>query len=319
MRRGAFVFAVSVLAIASMTLAWASASIGRTPSTVSNGAADARIVDRYYALVNSAIATGDTGPLSSLLSTEFRDLSVPSAGSDADAFTDYVSWLGATAPDTEVTPIRISRSPEEFLIQLDVSTSQNALPGGIAMTTSHTLWPPFEVLTVQSGQILKRETVSSWSQPPKIVWTYTHEALPSPETSLQGSRYTFNGITGARFTAGRGPAVFVVEHGELTLSLGASTDEFARIHVSRSGKERDPVLVAPGTAVAIDAGAVIIVPPRAGFSLLHLRREQASALSVAADLTSFIADDDQTQSAPDSPGVTEDIVSTHSVGNFTFT
>jgi hypothetical protein len=305
MHRPLLLLSVIALSIASIGIASMAASLDSSPTTHTASARDVSTVLRYYEAVNEIIATGDPASLRTVLHTDLTKAGSPVGEQDAHGSLEgYLTWLHEIAPDTRLAPGPVASDGEQVIAQVSVSTSTGSVPLGFSLSDPSMLWPAFEVFRVTLGQITERRAPDH--HPPELRERYSEgPSTPLADgATLEMASYELTGISRVRMSTSSMPAVFRVTGGNPMLSLAMTAPEAAiLLDPARDTAQEIGTAVLPGTAGKARQGVIMVIPPNSGFSLLNVKDEPASLVSVSVSLAAETEHQSPELSYPSESGI----------------
>jgi mannose-6-phosphate isomerase-like protein (cupin superfamily) len=244
--------------------------------------ADAAVVRRFYAAVNTALATGDSGELASLLAPEFvDDAPRPGATPDRAGLLGSVAALHAVAPSLSLTVLDVTAQGDRVAVRVGTAGGAGAAFLGLPLAADR-LWGAFEAYRVAGGQVTAR-----WGDPTGLA-----AFAPLAAVAVPVDRMTRKAVTLERWTYAPGAAetrvtdggfvVLLVDAGRLTVRLeGAApgAEMVAGGNLAMAGKG-----LVPGTDQALDRGDALAIPYGWRFAVANEGQAPAAALVVVADI-----------------------------------
>jgi SnoaL-like domain len=241
-------------------------------------AAQAALVRQFYAAVNRAIATGETGALDPLVATDFAwcrpcpaDRAATLAGLEG-----YLAGLHRTAPDARL-------AVEEVVADGRGTATARVRPVGLPTADEPVAWGPVDTLRVAGGLLADRRSGPDGVALAAPLLTARLAALPPGVTGVALARLTFPPGAAVAGLLSAGPTLLVVEAGALEVRIASGG------RVLRGGAD-DGDGAPAGNGAALDAvlgsGDAAIIP----LGVRHALSQQGPEPAVAVGATLVFAD-----------------------------
>lgn len=246
-----------------------------------SGPARTDVVERFYAAVNEAIATGDPAALRSVVNPSYADENpLPGVSPGRDGLEAYLATLHDADPGLRLEPRVLFASAQEVVAEVAVAHGP-AVAVPPAFGAQQAVWSPLEVLRVADGVVVGR-----WGHTDGLVLArpLAAEALdlqvPTPHviglarvTQAPGTRWDAPRVTG--------PRLLLLQQGVveaqavLDPTVTASPGTMTSVDASNAGRVRPPIRTTLG------AGQTWLAPAGALTSTVNTGSSESHLLVVS--------------------------------------
>jgi predicted ester cyclase len=239
---------------------------------------DAAVVG-FYAAVNTALATGDSAPLTALLAPDFADRAAdPGRAATREGLVRHVLALRAAFPDLRLVVEDVRADGDRVVAWVRAEGGDRGVLLGVPFAGIPPSWAGLDVFRVADGRVAERWAAGDEPVPPQTLVRVPLADLPA-EADAWLARLTFAPGAHEPEAGERGPLVLAVEAGALTVTAFGSAVVAPLGGVASTGK--DAKSLPEGAVVTLSPGDGLLLPPAAHYAVRNAERSPAVALALA--------------------------------------
>ena len=251
-----------------LLLASATLTDGRIDASPdARGAANAALVERFYAAVNLAIGDGDSSALDATVGRHFRGRVRPGEAATGDDLKRYLAGLHRGAPGTRVIVDELTADEDTVAAHVTVR--------GHLLTDEPPPWGPIDTFRVVDGKIEEHRTSRDGVVLVEPVLRAEVGVLPPDATGVVMARLAYAPGASVAGHHAEGPTLLSLEQGSLALRVNGA------VPIRRAGAEPDKPDITPiGFASTLHAGDSVVVPAGIAYGLLNDGADPAIVVGV---------------------------------------
>lgn len=217
------------------------------------------VVERFYAAVNEAIATGNPASLRRVVTPAFTDDNpLPGVQPGRDGLETYLATLHEADPALRLEPRVIFADARQVMTRVDVARGLPDTAQPVTLGGQQAVWSPVEVLRVADGVVVGRwGHTDGLSVARPLAAAAFDLATPTPRV-IGLARITQE--PGTRWDAPRvaGPRLFVMQQGVLDVQAAPSPGTTSHSIAASAGRVHPPIraTLGAGQSWQAPAGAV---------------------------------------------------------------
>jgi predicted SnoaL-like aldol condensation-catalyzing enzyme len=242
-----------------------------------DSAANAAVVRRFYAAVNTALGTGDVTPIGQLVAADFVDHAPPpGVAPDRTGLIGYLKTLHATEPDLWLTAVDLVAQGDRVaaLVRAE-GTNGTPVPGFPPLAGR--VWSTLDLFRVESGRIVEHwaDDTGRANVEPLLAVTVPVE---SPSTKLvEVGRLTYPPLATGSYWAS-GPTVLFFRAGDLVIDHDRISTDAATVVGTATGSRPLP----PGESASLNLGDAVVLGRRSRYRIRNDGPTTAVVLTVWA-------------------------------------